>query len=99
MFNGEILRTQGKAENGNEYKSLEGLLEQLKDALGEDDATYYKVLFTETNGCNYRNLISHGLLFENDFNENMADRFIHAFLLLGQLVLLIWEKQKQKCDS
>lgn len=86
-------------ENGSEYKSLEGLLEQLKDALGEDVVTYYKVLFTETNGCNYRNLISHGLLFENDFSENMADRIVHAFLLLGQLVLLIWEKQKQKCDS
>lgn len=99
MFNGEILRTQGKAENGSEYKSLEGLLEQLKDALGEDVATYYKVLFTETNGCNYRNLISHGLLFENDFNENMADRIVHAFLLLGQLVLLTWEKQKQRCNS
>lgn len=99
MFNGEILRAQGKAENGSEYKSLEGLLEQLKDALGEDVVTYYKVLFTETNGCNYRNLISHGLLFENDFSENMADRIVHAFLLLGQLVLLIWEKQKQKCDS
>lgn len=99
MCNGEILRAQGKAENGSEYKSLEGLLEQLKDALGEDVATYYKVLFTETNGCNYRNLISHGLLFESDFNENIADRIVHAFLLLGQLVLLIWEKQKQKCDS
>jgi len=82
---GEILRTQSKAEDGNEYKSLEGLLSQecVKKAIGEDFVTYYRTLFTDSNGSNWRNLVSHGLLTESAFNSDMADRIVHAFLLLS----------------
>lgn len=84
---GEILRPKSNPEEGNEYKSLEGLLDQecVKKALGEDIITYYKVLFTDSNAGNWRNLVSHGLLAANSFNAEMADRVFHAFLILSMI--------------
>ena len=84
---GEILRPKCNPEEGNEYKSLEGLLDQecVKKALGEDIITYYKVLFTDSNAGNWRNLVSHGLLAANSFNAEMADRVFHAFLILSMI--------------
>ena len=84
---GEILRPKSSPEEGNEYKSLEGLLDQecVKKALGEDLITYYKILFTDSNAGNWRNLVSHGLLEADDFNADMADRVFHAFLFLSMV--------------
>jgi hypothetical protein len=82
---GEILRPKYNPDEGNEYKSLEGLLcqECVRDALGNDITTYFKVLFTDSNGGNLRNNVSHGLLIANAFNEDMANRVFHAFLILS----------------
>ena len=82
---GEILRPKNNPEEGNEYKSLEGLLcqECVRKALRDDITTYFKILFTDSNGGNLRNMVSHGLLKASAFNENMANRIFHAFLILS----------------
>ena len=51
---GEILRPKSNPVEGNEYKSLEGLLDQecVKKAHGEDIITYFKVLFIDSNAGN-----------------------------------------------
>jgi hypothetical protein len=97
---GEILRPKSNPEAGNEYKSLEGLLDQdcVKKALGEDIVTYYKVLFTNSNAGNWRNLVSHGLLGADAFNADMADRVFHAFLILC-LVKPIEKDEKEGFNS
>jgi hypothetical protein len=97
---GEILRPKSNPEEGNEYKSLEGLLDQdcVKKALGEDIVTYYKVLFTDSSAGNWRNLVSHGLLGADAFNADMADRVFHAFLILS-LVKPIEKDEKEGFNS
>ena len=82
-----ILPDSGGRSHGNEYISLEGLLDskEIKSTLGEDIQIYYKNLFTDQNGWNLRNRLSHGLLFSDDFNSTVADRIFHAFMLLSQL--------------
>ena len=84
---GEILRPKNNPDEGNEYKSLEGLLcqECVRTALRDDITTYFKVLFTDSNGGNLRNNISHGLLKACAFDENMANRVFHAFLILSRV--------------
>ena len=84
---GDILRPKNNPEEGNEYKSLEGLLSQdcVSKALGNDITTYFRVLFTDSNGGNLRNNVTHGLLEASAFNENMANRVFHAFLILSLL--------------
>lgn len=84
---GKILRANGDPKKGNEYISLEGLLDsnEIKSTLSEDIQIYYKNLFTDQNGWNLRNRLSHGLLFSDDFNSTVADRIFHAFMLLSQL--------------
>ena len=82
---GEILRSNKDSKNGNEYISLDGLLDSdtLKELLGEDIQLYYKNLFTDKYGWNIRNTISHGLLRTEGFNSTIADRIVHAFMLLS----------------
>lgn len=84
---GDIIRPKNNPEEGNEYKSLEGLLSQecVSKALGNDITTYFRVLFTDSNGGNLRNNVTHGLLEASAFNENMANRVFHAFLILSLL--------------
>lgn len=84
---GDILRPKSDPIEGNEYKSLEGLLcqECVSVALGKDLTTYFRVLFTDSNGGNLRSNVSHGLLKASAFDENMANRLLHAFLLLSLL--------------
>lgn len=82
---GEIMRSNKDPQNGNEYISLDGLLDSdtLKNFLSEDIRLYYKNLFTEKCGWNIRNTISHGLLGTDAFNSTIANRIVHAFMLLS----------------
>lgn len=82
---GDILRPKNNPVDGNEYKSLEGLLSQecVSKVLGNDITTYFRVLFTDSNGGNLRNNVTHGLLEASAFNENMANRIFHAFIILS----------------
>lgn len=80
-----IMRAKKNPEEGNEYISLDSLL-STKEAttyMGEDIANYFRNVLTDQYGWNIRNQVSHGLLATDNFNFGMADRVVHAFLMLG----------------
>ena len=87
LCGGEVLQPDRDPKEGNRYISLDGLLdsEEVKNGLQKDVQLYFKNLFTEHNGWNLRNLTSHGLLQTSGFNSTVADRVVHAFVLLSQL--------------
>jgi hypothetical protein len=87
LAGGNVMRPQSNPKEGNEYISLDGLLnsEEVKNSFNESIVVYFKNLFTEKNGWNLRNMTCHGLLPLNSFNSTMADRVVHAFSILGQL--------------
>lgn len=84
---GEILRQAKNPNEGNEYSSLELLLESpaSKSALTEDILEYFKVLFVSQAGWNIRNSLSHGLFRSSSYNRTMSDRVVHAILVLSQV--------------
>jgi len=87
VLNGGIVLRQGQdPAAGDEYLSLDSLLdsEVAKDLMNEDMITYFKVLFTSSAGWNLRNQFSHGLLSAGSFNSTMADRVVHAMLIMSQ---------------
>lgn len=52
-------------------------------ALGEDAATYLRVLLTDARGWNVRNSVCHGLASTTMLTMPVADRIVHALLVLG----------------
>ena len=52
-------------------------------AIGEDTATYYKVLFTDKRGWNLRNTVAHGIHEASKFDKQTNERLLHAILSLG----------------
>lgn len=80
-----IMRAKKNPEEGNEYISLDSLLgrDEAVEYMGKDVANYFRNVLTDQYGWNIRNLVSHGLLAFDNFNYGMADRVVHAFLLLG----------------
>lgn len=50
-----------------------------------DVPLYFRVLFTDQRGWNFRNLLCHGLISKSDLNQSVADRILHALLILGML--------------
>lgn len=84
---GEILRPAKDPIEGNEYCSLDSLLDSqtAKRLLPEDVIEYFKVLFISQAGWNIRNLLSHGLFKANSVNRTMSDRVVHAILILSQI--------------
>lgn len=80
-----IMRAKKNPDEGNEYLSLDSLLgtDDAVKFMGEDIANYFRNLLTDQYGWNIRNQVSHGLLTSDNFNFGMADRVVHAFLLLG----------------
>jgi hypothetical protein len=80
-----IMRAKKNPDEGNEYISLDGLLgsNEAVAYMGEDIANYFRNVLTDQYGWNIRNQVSHGLLATDNFNFGMADRVVHAFLLLG----------------
>ncbi len=85
MNGANIMRAKKNPEEGNEYISLDSLLstEEAVTYMGEDIANYFRNVLTDQYGWNIRNQLSHGLLATNNFNFGMADRVVHAFLMLG----------------
>ena len=83
----EVLRPSGEPEEGNEYVSLEKLLDVLEqdDAEHKDVYVYFRHLFTDKYGWNTRNLLCHGALAASAFNETLADRVVHAWLVVSQI--------------
>lgn len=86
----EVLRPTSITEEGNEYVSLEKLLDMLEedDKDNKDVYVYFKNLFTDKYGWNTRNLLCHGALTANAFNSTLADRIVHAFMLVSQMRLV-----------
>lgn len=82
---GEVLRQGQNPAAGNEYCSLDTLLDSpvAKQSMNEDIIEYFRVLFVSSAGWNLRNLLSHGLLSANSFSYTMADRVVHALLILS----------------
>lgn len=80
-----IMRAKKNPDEGNEYLSLDSLLGSNKAVayMGEDIANYFRNVLTDQYGWNIRNQVSHGLLATDNFNFGMADRVVHAFLMLG----------------
>lgn len=81
----EVLRPNADPQAGNEYVSLDRLLDEIES--DNDDlkniVAYFKNVFTDKFGWNTRNLLCHGVLPANAFNDTLTDRVVHAFLLLS----------------
>lgn len=87
---GEILKQDKKPDDGNQYITLNGLLNSdvlRSSGLPDDVIVYFQNLFTDQFGWNLRNMVCHGLLTEAQFDEAKADRIVHAFMILGSLRL------------
>lgn len=85
---GDILRQDKDPKTGNQYLALDSLLAEsaeLKALFQEDVLVYFRNLFTDQNGWNLRNQTSHGLLPADSFNSSMADRIVHAFMILSEV--------------
>lgn len=79
-----IMRPKANPAEGNEYLSLDSLLgsDDALQFMKEDLANYLRNVLTDQYGWNIRNQVSHGLLGADNFNFGMADRVVHAFLML-----------------
>ena len=68
-----------------QYKLLDELLREsrMEVALGTDASLYFRILFTDQRGWNLRNGVMHGLIPQQQFDQGMADRVIHALLCLA----------------
>ena len=91
----EAIRNLVELGGGNVLKQARGGAFHLKtfdeilrddviiNVLGEDFATYFRILFTDQRGWNLRNNVCHGLSNPNMFNNQTADRLLHSLLCLG----------------
>lgn len=79
------MRPKADPSEGNEYLSLDSLLgsDAALQFMKEDIANYFRNVLTDQYGWNIRNLVSHGLLGTGHFSFGMADRLVHAFLILS----------------
>jgi len=67
------------------YRTLDELLRDLKivEVLGENLCLYFRVLLTDPRGWNLRNDVCHGISHIEVFNQDTADRVLHALLCLA----------------
>lgn len=70
---------------GFNLRNLDKLLSDPRfvNSLGERIALYLRVLLTDQRGWNIRNVVSHGLVGAAAFGPAVADRIVHAVLLLA----------------
>ena len=67
---------------------MRGLDETLRDSvvigvITEDAARYLRILLTDQRGWNIRNTLCHGILPADSFGQEVADRVIHALIILA----------------
>lgn len=74
-----------RRDGGFRARVLDDLLREpaLESVLGKDVVAYLRVLLTDERGWNVRNLVCHGLAAPNTFGAPVADRLLHAILLLS----------------
>ena len=70
---------------GFQLKTLGDLIgdEIIKKVFGEDIQTYFLLLFTDQRGWNIRNSVCHGIVEDNFFSAQVADRLMHVLLIMG----------------
>lgn len=70
---------------GLHTRTLDDLLrdEAILSALGENIVTYFRVLLTDARGWNVRNSVCHGFAPVSFLSMPVADRVVHAILVLG----------------
>jgi hypothetical protein len=68
-------------------KTLDEVLRDpiVSTALSERAVLYLRVLLTDARGLNLRNKICHGLMPSSDLTHGLADRIVHALLVLSGL--------------
>jgi hypothetical protein len=78
---------------GFRARALDDLLREpaLEGVLSKDVLAYLRVLLTDERGWNIRNLVCHGLAPANTFIAPVADRLLHAILLLS----LVHQREKE----
>ena len=66
-------------------RTLNVLLQQeaLVKALGDDLSFYLRVLLSEDLGWNVRDVVCHGLVDDQWFGRDVADRLLHAVIALS----------------
>ncbi|MBI3810007.1 MAG: DUF4209 domain-containing protein [Nitrospirae bacterium] len=72
---------------GFHLRTLDELLrtEQVRKALGEDIALYFRVVLTDQRGWNIRNVVCHGTFPHQYASRVVADRLLHILIVLAQL--------------
>lgn len=70
---------------GQDLRTLDDLLrdEVVCKVFGEDVPLYFRVLFTDRRGINLRNNVCHGISPAETFSVPMADRVVHALLIVS----------------
>lgn len=81
---GNVLK-DAKRGGGFQLKTFDDILRETSvvEILGDDYATYFRILFTDQRGWNLRNNVFHGLANPNVFNNQTGDRLLHSLLCLG----------------
>lgn len=84
LAGGNVLK-DAKRGGGFQLKTFDEVLRDSKlvEVVGEDFATYFRILFTDQRGWNLRNNVFHGLANPNTFNNQTGHRLLHSLLCLG----------------
>lgn len=84
LAGGNVLK-DSKRGGGFQLRTFDEILRDslLVEVLGEDFATYYRILFTDQRGWNLRNNVFHGLANPTVFNNQTGHRLLHSLLCLG----------------
>jgi hypothetical protein len=90
MLLGAPIYTQRRG-GGLHARTLDDLLrdDDISAVLGDSLTTYFRVLLTDSRAWNIRNNVCHGLATASRLGMHVADRVVHALLVLG----LFREKQ------
>ncbi|MBX9449158.1 MAG: DUF4209 domain-containing protein [Taibaiella sp.] len=83
LSGGNVLKAS--RNGGFHLKTFDEILRDdlIKNILGEDFSDYFRILFTDQRGWNLRNSVCHGMANVEIFNQQTADRLLHALLCLG----------------
>jgi len=84
LAGGNVLK-DARRGGGFQLKTFDEILRDplLLEILGDDFATYFRILFTDQRGWNLRNSVFHGLANPGVFNNQTGHRLLHSLLCLG----------------
>jgi hypothetical protein len=85
---GTVLQAKANSMGGYDFRAFGSLLCDetiIKIFGGEDVSLYFRVLFTDRRGINLRNNVCHGISLPETLDISMADRVVHALLLIALL--------------